>query len=99
MSKPTKEDLAYFVRVRELGCFIANHFPLCQGECGGDVVVHHQLGCVRDHRKVMPLCNAHHSATTYLPYGYSVHKGTKTFEKRYTTQAEMVAWTQQQLGE
>lgn len=95
--KLTKADLRWFERVRSLGCYITAHFPNHAKECGGGIVVHHQLGVVRNHRLVMGLCNAHHSATTYLPFGGSIHKGTRSFEAKFTTQTEMVKWTKEQL--
>ncbi len=96
---PTKEESEWMGRVAELGCYIWYHYPkLAEKECGGRAEVHHQLGQGRDHWKVMCLCTNHHSAQTPLPFGYAVHKGTKSFEERYTTQEAMVQWTNEQLS-
>ncbi len=93
----TKDEVAWHDKVSQLSCYIWLHFPQYQKECGGRVEVHHQTGQGRDHMKVMPLCTNHHSPMTPLPLGCSVHKGKKTFEKRYTTQEIMVEWTNNEL--
>ncbi len=89
----TKAEIAHHDKVAQLGCYIWHNFPeYGEKECCNKVVVHHQLGQGRDHMKVTCLCENHHSAQTPLPYGYAVHKGTKSFEARYATQQEMVEW-------
>jgi hypothetical protein len=94
----TKAEIAHHGRVVELGCYIGLHFPQYRRECGGRNEVHHQTGQGRDHLKCMCLCTNHHSPMTPLPLGCAVHKGKKIFEKRYATQEEMVAWTNEQVG-
>jgi len=95
---PSKHEKQYMERVASLGCYINVHFPQYEKECGGRVEVHHQLGVIRSDYKTMGLCTNHHSAQTPLKFGCSVHKGTRSFEARYTTQAEIVRWTQEQLN-
>lgn len=94
----TKAEKEHMGRVVSLGCYIWIHFPKYRKECGGRAELHHQLGQGRDHYKSMCLCTNHHSAQTPLPFGYAVHKGTRPFEARYTTQVIMVAWTNEQVG-
>jgi hypothetical protein len=75
-------------QVASLGCIIKDI------TCGGRLELHHPTGAGMakraSHFDVIPLCFNHHSAQTPLPFGYSVHKGTKTFESRYGTQQELL---------
>ncbi|WP_206120532.1 hypothetical protein [Rhizobium laguerreae] len=43
--------------------------------------------------QAIPLCFAHHSAQSPLPYGHAIHKGTKSFEAIYGTEAELLTPT------
>lgn len=94
----TKAEKEHHAAISQLPCYIYEHFPEYQHECGGRLEVHHQTGRGRDHMKCMPLCTNHHSPMTPLPLGCAVHKGKKIFEKRYATQEEMVRWTNEQLN-
>lgn len=98
MKRPrTPEEIAYHDRVRELGCHLQ-----ATGQCGGPLEVHHKTGAGwalrASHWDVIPLCFNHHSAQTPLPFGYAVHKGTKSFEERYGTQDDMIAMVQSILN-
>lgn len=95
--KPTTAQIKKMERVAQLGCYVWHHFPDRRKECGGRLEVHHKLGEGRNHDKITCLCTNHHSAQTPLPFGYAVHKGTKSFEERYATQQEMVDWADECL--
>lgn len=94
----TKAEIAHHGKVSQLPCFVYEHFPEYQEECGGRVEVHHQTGQGRDHAKVAALCTFHHGPITPLSIGCAVHKGKKMFIKRYATEEEMVRWTNEQVG-
>lgn len=88
-------------KVASLGCYVGENLPQYRHECGGRVEVHHKTGAGMgrraSHFETMPLCTNHHSAQTPLAFGKSIHKGTKTFEKNYATQDEMIAWTKENI--
>ncbi len=95
----TRAEKLWMARVAELGCILSH---LGYGhECQGRTEVHHKTnGGVRaSHYHTMPLYFNHHSAQTGLPFGYAVHKGTKSFEERYKAQDELIQLTYQMLGE
>jgi hypothetical protein len=98
MPKPTKEEAEHMAKVAALGCYVWHKLPKYKDECGGRAEVHHKLGESRNHFKVTCLCTNHHSAQTPLPFGHAVHKGTKSFEARYATQAAMVEWANNLVG-
>lgn len=79
-------------RVAELGCMI----------CKRPAQLHHPTGAGwglrSSHMDVIPLCFDHHSEQTTLPFGYSVHKGTKSFEARFGTQEELLVKRDELLG-
>ena len=85
---PTAAERRHMEKVRALACLIGDK------HCGGRVEVHHITGAGMalraSHYETIPLCTFHHSEQTPLPFGYSVHKGTKSFEKRYGTQQELL---------
>jgi hypothetical protein len=99
--KPTKEEREYMAEVAALGCYVYRNHLECRGYCGGRINVHHKTGAGgalrASHYDTMPLCFNHHDAQTPLPFGNSVHKGTKSFEKIYGTQEEMISWTRKQI--
>jgi len=85
----------YFEQVAALGCIIRNT------DCAGKLDLHHPTGAgmalKADDYDVIPLCFNHHSAQTPLAFGHSVHKGTRTFEKNYGTQKELLEKTRRLL--
>jgi len=93
--KTRKEIKEHFERVAALGCAIANQ------DCGGKLELHHPTGAGwglrSDDEEVIPFCFNHHSAQTPLAFGHSVHKGTRTFEKNYGTQKELLEKTRRLL--
>lgn len=90
--QPTKAEKDHMHRVRSLGCII----------CGRPPEVHHitngTMGKKASHYETIPLCFNHHSAQTPLPFGESVHKGTKSFEAKYGTQEELLKRTLERLN-
>ena len=73
---PNKAERAHWERVRELGCVV----------CAGIAEIHHCLtgrGGRKDHMKVIPLCNAHH--TGYLEIH---HLGRKKWQVMFGTEQE-----------
>ena len=91
----SKQEKEYMGKVAALGCIIGILFG--DKDCGGRVEVHHKTGAGMGKRAsdfdVMPLCTNHHSAQTPLPFGHSVHKGTKSFEACYATQDKLIEET------
>ncbi|WP_441005668.1 Ref family recombination enhancement nuclease [Rhizobium sp. WSM4643] len=78
-------------------------FPDSGERCCTPAEIHHPrdgqgMGQRADHSQAIPLCFNHHSAQSPLPYGHAIHKGTKTFETTYGTEAELWARTRQLLG-
>lgn len=92
MAKATKAERAYFGKVAELGCII----------CFRPAEIHHLIGLQYGSCKgkkssdVIPLCPHHHR---HGDFGEAVHNGTKTFEERYGTQAELLNKVRRMLGE
>lgn len=80
----------HYAKVVALGCSVAD----LGSECFGDVVPHHKtgggMGMKSDYKKTMGLCLGHHTAGGF---GECVHNGTKSFEKKYRTQDEMIKIT------
>lgn len=97
MAKPTKEEKLHMAKVALLPCYVWANHPDKRKKCGGRKEVHHKTGAGMgkraSHFDVMPLCFNHHSAQTPLPFGGSIHKGTKSFEARIATQDKMIEWT------
>ena len=98
---PTKEESEYMGKVADLGCYIGNHYQEHKKDCSYKIEVHHKTGCGMalraSHYLTIGLCVNHHSAQTPLPFGYAVHKGTKSFEALYTTQDNMIEWSKQKI--
>ena len=101
----TAAEKELYARIVQLGCYVGVHYPEVNAgkkkACGGYVNIHHAmiLGEMRSNKKVIPLCTNHHVAWTPLPFGHAIHKGTKSFEKKYGTQQEMLQWVAEQLGD
>jgi hypothetical protein len=93
--KATAAEREHMDKIANMDCIIYN------GDCAGHTIVHHKtnagMGLRASHFDTMPICWAHHDAQTSLDFGHSVHKGTKVFEKRYGTQAELLKKTNQML--
>ena len=87
------EEQVWYAKVAELGCAVCRMPPELHHILNGT------MGKKAGYKEVIPLCFKHHSAQTPLPFGHSVHKGTKSFESRYGTQKEMLRWVMLQLGE
>ncbi|MBY5815296.1 hypothetical protein HFN60_06435 [Rhizobium leguminosarum] len=90
----------HFSRVAALGCIVV--FPDSGERCCSPAEIHHPrdgqgLGQRADHFQAIPLCFNHHSAQSPPPYGHAIHKGTKTFEARYGTEAELLERTRELL--
>jgi hypothetical protein len=92
-------DPDYLARVADLPCCVCE---LLGVEQKFSTEVHHKLvrgkGIRASDYETMPLCFAHHSAQTPLPFGHAVHKGTKSFEAQYGTQDDHIKETQRKLG-
>jgi len=84
----TPAEKAYMDKVARLGCMI----------CGKPPHLHHVtgagMGLKSSNYDVIPLCPYHHQQGGY---GEAVHNGTKEFESRYGTQAEMLEKVRQML--
>ncbi|MBR2691808.1 MAG: DUF968 domain-containing protein [Aquamicrobium sp.] len=72
-----------------LGCII----------CGGPAEVHHLtgagMGLKAANDNVIPLCPPHHRTGGY---GVAVHAGTKEWERRHGTQAELLEKVRSRLS-
>ncbi len=92
-------DRLHLSRVAALGCIVVFRDGDMAGErCCSPAEIHHPrdgqgMGQRADHSQAIPLCFNHHSAQSPLPYGHAIHKGTKTFEANYGTEAELLART------
>lgn len=79
--KPTKADKERFELLAQIGCII----------CGKPCEIHHKtgagMGLRADHQQTMGLCPYHHRTGNF---GEAVHNGTKTFEKNFGTQDELI---------
>ncbi|ESZ10689.1 hypothetical protein X735_27600 [Mesorhizobium sp. L2C085B000] len=89
-------DRAYLSRVAALGCVLV--FPDTGERCCSPAEIHHPragqgMGQRADHSQAIPLCFAHHSAQSPLPLGHAIHKGQKSFEAIYGTEAELLQRT------
>lgn len=81
----TKREKLHKNRLAALGCLICKRPP----------EIHHirkgtGLGLRESDFRALPLCFDHHSAQTRLPFGYAVHKGTKSFEARFGDQLDLL---------
>lgn len=90
LDNPTKAEREHMARVKALGCYV----------CSRPAQAHHILRVGRriSHWHTIPLCFDHHQQQSPLPYGHSVHNGTKEFERRYGTQWKMLERTCAILG-
>ncbi|MBY5810715.1 MULTISPECIES: Ref family recombination enhancement nuclease [Rhizobium] len=93
-------DRQHFSRVAALGCIVV--FPDSGERCCSPAEIHHPrdgqgLGQRADHSQAIPLCFNHHSAQSPPPCRHAIHKGTKTFEARYGTEAELLEPTRELL--
>lgn len=87
---PTKAEKDHMGKVAALGCIIKG--------CNQPAQVHHLtgagMGMRASHFDTIPLCMYHHLTG---PFGHAVHNGTKTFEKNYGTQRELLEQTREKL--
>lgn len=81
LNKPTKADKERFDLLHQIGCIV----------CSAEPEIHHKTGAgmgrKASHQDTMSLCPYHHRLA---PFGHAVHNGTKTFEKNYGTQDELI---------
>lgn len=86
----TKTEKEFMRRVAALGCII------CKRPCE----LHHPTGAGwglrHSHYDVIPLCAEHHRIGNL---GVAIHAGTKTWEKKFGTQAELIKKRDLLLGE
>ena len=84
--KPTSAEKAHMAAVAALGCIV------CRREMGvySPAAIHHVEGKTKPgaHFKVLALCSAHHQTGGY---GVALHAGRAEWERRYGTQAELMA--------
>ena len=86
--RATKAEREHMGRVAALNCLI----------CRMPAQVHHVRGHAfgsKDNFRVIPLCDRHHNGGEF---GECVHNGTRTFEVKYMTQAEMLKMVNKELG-
>lgn len=89
---PTKAEQEHMDRVRDIGCAI------CWREHNiySPAAIHHVRGKTQPgaHFQVIGLCGAHHQGG----YGIGFHAGRRTWEEKFGTQAELLAWVAERLG-
>ncbi|WP_410176674.1 Ref family recombination enhancement nuclease [Sinorhizobium medicae] len=94
-------DRLHLSRVAALGCVVV--FPETGERCCSPAEIHHPrdgqgMGQRASHLDAIPLCFAHHSAQSPLPFGHAIHKGQKSFEATYGTEAMLLERTRELLG-
>ena len=89
---PTSAEDRHMDAVAELGCVV------CRIHLGvfSPAAIHHIDGKTKPgaHMRVLPICPNHH---TNGGYGVALHSGRVEWEKRYGTQAELMAWVSAHL--
>jgi len=88
MNKPERQHLD---RVARLGCIVCRNL----GYADSPAEIHHPragVGAGRrsSHYNAIPLCPAHHRTGGY---GVAIHAGIEEFERRYSTEAELLEQT------
>lgn len=83
---PTKLEREHMAKVKSLACIVCNNIP---------VDIHHAgtgMGGRRDHMKVLPLCQRHHTGID------GIHTvGRKIFALAYGTENELLTKLQEWL--
>ena len=88
MAKPkTKQDKARDEIIRQIGCIIEVDGIMCGAECCPHHITGAGMGAKDAHNRTFGLCLWHHTANDF---GHAVHNGTKTFEKNYGTQEDLL---------
>jgi len=85
----TAAEQVHLDAVQRLGCLV----------CGAPALIHHVrslagVRITRNHRLVLPLCWAHHSADS--PVGF--HAGSKPWQVRHGSEADLLALVSVRLG-
>ena len=93
-----KAESAWMDDVSRLGCIVCRN----TGRGETPAMVHHiqdgSTGIAQraSNYETIPLCFYHHQDG---PFGEAVHNGTKTFEKNYGTQRELLEQTRREVEE
>lgn len=103
IGKPSKADVAYRERVREIGCICCRHLGLPQI---GATEIHHcnDAGRNRGHREILPLCEYHHRGSGLKTsgravYGPAVSDGAKAFRARWGHDDELIFEVNREIGD
>ena len=105
---PTKAEAARFAKLKALGCVACRLERI--GNDGAEPQIHHFLsgGKRIGHMATIPLCYFHHNGLPYdgMPtawllanVGPSFHKHTRDFRAKYGSDAELLAMTNQLIGD
>lgn len=83
----------FMAKVRMLPCAVRDW------RCQGPIVAHHiTIGGRRiDDFHTIPLCDGFHHSRGNGSFGYSVHNGSKLFEKNYKPQMELLEETRAKI--
>lgn len=91
-----KADRIRYEKLVELGCIVSVDGVRCESPCE----VHHcnirAMGMRAPNHLTVGLCAPHHRTGGY---GVAVHAGLKEWQKRYGTEAELLALTNELIGE
>lgn len=91
-----KADRTRYEKLTELGCIVSVDGMRCESPCE----IHHLhgggMGKKSANHITIGLCEKHHRTGGY---GVAVHAGKKAFESKYGTEAELLARTNELIGE
>lgn len=93
---PTRAEREHMDRVAALGCIVCRNLSYGYSPA----IIHHcyagRKGW-RDNMLILPLCPRHHNQP--LTLNVAIHAGTRTWQKTYGTEAELMAQVQTLLVE
>lgn len=93
----TKAERAHLTAIAALGCVVCERLGLG----ASPAEIHHPRALVgagqrAGHFDAIPLCPAHHRTGGH---GTALHAGQRTWEARYGTELELLAYTRQRMAE
>ena len=94
---PTAAESRWMAAIAELGCVVCIKFH----QARTPAAVHHIVegGRRLGHMFTIPLCDPGHHQNTPTPLKVSRHPNKARFEREYGTEMELLAYTQELVGE